>query len=333
MDEFDAIASKLLPSRHDILSRVDEYSLYRFYLDDFVGEFIPGIPICSPLRGDDTVRSFNVFPAAKGRGWDEFEYTWKDHGRGWSGNIFTLIKILYSLDSYSEVYALINQDFCLDLNIPSIDGQKLKLYDKPEFHSFKISVKSCSLTEKGRAFWDQFRITDSILAQYNTTQIEYYWGGNSDTPTVCPDPTFAYRIGQHYQIYSPYAPKSRKFRNDLPANYFFGYLQLPSQLDLLVIDKSCKDVMFNRRLDLWAVCGKSETTFIPEKKMYELKERCKRMVLMLDNDTAGLMQTEKYLQLYPWLEPKFLTGAKDKTDLCKAVGFEQAATEIYRLLQ
>src|SRR5690606_31170020 len=204
---------------------------------------------------------------------------------------------------------------------------KIVLYQKPEPRLIKFRVKSCPFSKKGRAIWDKLHVTDPILEQYFTTQIEYYWSSpNCEAPTSCMDPTFAYRIGEYYQIYAPFAPKEDKFRNDYPENYFFGYIQLPKQMDLLIIDKSGKDVMFNRALDYWAVCGKSETTLIPEKKMYELKERAKRVVLMLDPDPAGIKQTEKYLQLYPWLEPKFLTQAKDKSDLCNLVGYDQSRT-------
>jgi DNA primase len=66
--------------------------------------------------------------------------------------------------------------------------------------------------------------------------------------------------------------------------------------------------------------------------MYELKRRAKKILLMLDNDAAGMRQTEKYLKLYPWLTPLFLAGAKDKTDLCKAVGFDQAENAIKKLI-
>jgi hypothetical protein len=329
VDEFDALVSKIAPSRHDILSRVDEYTLYRFYLGK---DFVPGIAFPSPIRGDDKISSFSVFPAARGRGWDEFEFTWKDHGRGESGNIFKLVQRMYSLPSLEDAYALINQDFELDLNLPSI-GEKIKLFTKPESYDIKIRVKSCEFTKKGKEFWNQFRIGPDLLKQYNTTQIEYYWSSPSQPcPTGVMDPTFAYRVGDAYQLYSPYAPRDKKFRNNLPESYFFGYQQLPPEGDLLIIDKSVKHVIFNRRLGYWAVCGRSETTRLPHHKVLELRVRFKRILLMLDPDPAGIESTEKYLQDYPWMEPKFLTQAKDKTDLCKLVGFDEAKTIIDKLI-
>jgi hypothetical protein len=327
MDDFDALASKVVPTRSDILDRVDEYTLYCYYLER---GFIPGVPINSPLRSDDTVKSFSIFPAARGRGWDEFEFTWKDHGRGWVGNIFHLIQRKCGLNNFTEVFAKINQDFELDLNLPLVEG-KVQLYERPVIDEMPISVKSIPLTYKGKRFWSLFRVDQEMLDFYCTTQIETSWSG--EIPRTMMDPSFAYRIGAYYQIYCPYASRNRKFRNNLPENYFFGYLQLPPEVDLLIIDKSAKDVIFDRRLGYWAVAGKSETTLIPQAKMLELRRRAKRIVLTLDPDPAGIMQTEKYLQLYPWLEPKFLTDAKDKTDLCKAVGFDEAKKIIHDLIE
>lgn len=328
MDEFDALASNLLPSRKDILDRVDEYTLYRYYLEQ---DFVPGIAVRSPIRDDDDVGSLNVFPAARGRGWDEFEFTWKDHGRGISGNIFHLVQLKYGLRTFEEVYSKINEDFELDLNLPAV-GEKISLFVRPPKFDSTIKVKSIPFSVKGKELWDTFRVDKALLDFYNTTQIECAWIGDTEVPRVMPDPTFAYRIGNYYQLYSPYAEKERKFRNNLPENYFFGYIQLPPEMDLLIIDKSAKDVIFDRRLGYWAVTGKSETTMIPREKMLELRRRAKRILLMLDPDAAGIMQTEKYLQLYPWLEPKFLTDAKDKTDLCKAVGFDKAEVTIQELI-
>lgn len=288
--------------------------------------------MCSPIRSDDRVRSFVVFPASRGRGFDEFEFTWKDHGVGKTGNIFTLIKLMFGYPTFNEVYARINKDFELDSSLPTVES-KIALFEKPVVSPNGFMIRSLpTLTRKGRTFWDNLSIGQELLDVYNVTQVEYIWWRGQEAPTMPLDPTFAYRIGQYYQLYSPYAARENKFRNNLPENYFFGYLQLPPEMDLLIIDKSAKDVIFNRRLGYWAVAGKSETTMIPRPFMLNLKKRAKRMLLMLDPDDAGVTQTEKYLKEYPWLEPKFLTDAKDKTDLRTKFGFEKSKQIIDELI-
>lgn len=331
MDELDLLINSKLASRKAILDSIDEYSLYCYYLER--DDIVPGKPISSPIRAGDANPSFSIFPASKGKGYDEFEFTWSDRATGQSGNIFHLVKILHpNLKTFDEVYNLISQDFDLGLG-SGIKAEKIVLYDCPDPVNINIRIRSIPYTQNGSNFWSQFRIDDTILKPYFTNQIDCLWTYDEQQyPMDCPDPTFAYQVGKYYQIYSPTALKKNKFRNNLPPEYFLGYLQLPKQGDLLVYDKSMKDLMFCRRLGYWAVAGKAETVEIPEKKMYELKDRFKRHILTLDPDKAGLTQTEKYTQKYPWLEPRFLTQAKDKTDLCKAVGFEEAEKIIKQLL-
>ncbi len=334
MDAFDDLVQRKLPVRETILSRIDEYTLYCYYTE--IDDLIPGKPITSPIRTKDDNPSFVVFPTNGGKDgrYSEFEFTWSDRSLGISGNIFGLIKKMYGLSSYNEVYALINKDFDLDLVCQDINAEKISLYSKPDPVEIAIKIHSIPYTLRGREFWKVWRIEKDLLDFYYTRQIDYYWSvENQEVPKGCLDPTFAYEIGGFYQIYSPYAPRKDKFKNNLPSDYFFGYLQLPPQGDLLIIDKSSKDVIFCRRLGYWAVAGKSETTMIPPSKMLELKTRFKRIVIMLDNDEAGRNQTEKYLALYPWLEPLFLIDAKDKTDLALKVGFDEASNTIKQLIK
>jgi hypothetical protein len=210
------------------------------------------------------------------------------------------------------------------------------LYKRPEIIEVDIRIHSIPMTRKGISFWEQggnWRIGRDLLDFYTTTQIDYYWTNPAIPPHTCLDPTFAYRIGDKFQIYSPHAERKNKFRNNLPEDYFFGYLQLPDTGNDLIIDKSAKDVIFCRRMGYWAVCGKSETTMLPPRKMEELHRRFRRVYLMLDPDAAGQAMTEKYLRLYPWLIPRFMGVAKDKTDTAKLIGFDRTVERMRELIQ
>jgi hypothetical protein len=329
--DFDEIRKSIIPDQQSILEMVDEYTLYCFYMD--IDDLILGKVYPAPYRVDP-IPSFSVFRSL-GSG---VEFWWKDHGKDESGNIFKLIQKIENLDTLEQVYQRINEDFGLNYNLPTLEKRdKIQLYGTPKESIIKIRVVETTFSSTGLSYWkNPFDIDKTLLDFYNTVQISCYWSyHDQEAPYSVPDPTFAYRTGKYYQIYSPFAPKLYKFRNDLPENYFFGYLQLPKTGNTLVIDKSSKDVIFCRRLGYYAVCGKSETTMIPSAKMLELKERFKDIYLMLDNDEAGKRQTEKYLSLYPWLKPRFINPelAKDKTDLCKRVGFEQAEQIIKQLIQ
>lgn len=326
MDLLDQVYRQFMPTRANILEAVDEYTLYCFYTE--IPDLVPKKRYSSPIR-DEGIASFNIFPANQ---IPDCEFAWKDHGIGISGDIFRLIKLRYGLKTEEEVISLICQDFTLDFRTEKIEA-KISLFKKPEVSPVKIKIHSIPFTKQAYEYWAQFGITPKTVVKYNTTQIDYYWTVEDQAyPTSATPMTFAYRVGQYYQLYSPLASKEEKWRTDFPPGYFLGYQQLPETGEILVIDKSNKDVMLDYELGYPATAGKSETTMIPPGKMLEFKTRFKKIFLTLDPDNAGKLQTEKYMKLYPWLEPRFLTQAKDKTDLVKLVGFDNAKTIINQLL-
>lgn len=326
--DFDEIYRSIVPSEKSILEQVDEYTLYCYYTG--IDPLVLGKAHNAPYRKDD-IPSFSVYPSKN----NFVEYMWKDHTTSESGTIFQLIKKLESLQSTNEVLGRINEDFGLGYTINNpARANKIQWYDKPTINPIKIKVVNQEFTEAGTKFWQQFRIGNDLLDLYNTTQVKYYWSYEGQlAPTTANDPTFAYRIGEYYQLYAPFNSKQYKFRNNLPENYFFGYLQLPPTGNRLIIDKSSKDVIFCRRLGYDAVSGKSETTFLPHKKVLELKERFNEIYIMLDNDIPGKNMVEKYVKEYPFLKARFLPKHKDKTDNCKAEGFEATEQLMRDLIQ
>ena len=310
-----------------ILAVVDEYTLYCYYTG--IEDLMPGKCYRAPYR-NDTVPSLTFFNSRR----THIEYMWKDQATNESGDIFALIKRIEGLATLKDVYARVNHDFDLGFDTPVPPRkEKIVLYDKPSLSGVKITVIEQPFTTVGKSYWGQFRVDSALLERYKVSQVKYYWSYiGQPFPKPVSDPTFAYRIGAYYMLYSPFNNKANKFRNDFPEDYFYGYLQLPAHGDTLVIDKSCKDVIFCARLGYDSVCGKSETTMIPHHKMLELKQRFDTIYLTLDSDDPGRRQTDKYMELYPWLKPRFLVRAKDKTDLCLAVGFERAEAIINDLL-
>lgn len=329
--DFHELYKSIIISEESILELVDEYTLYCHYTGiEFI---IPGKAYNAPYYRQDNCPSFSIFRSSHSK----FEFMWKDHTTGEKGAIFSLIRKIENLNNNNEVLALINEDFALGYNTNNpVRKEKIVWYTQPEYSDIKIRIMDQPLTELGLKFWDQFGISKELLDYYNTGQVKYYWSYvDQQAPTTANDPTFYYRVGEYYQLYSPYNPKQYKFRNDLPENYFFGYLQLSKQGDKLVIDKSSKDVIFCKSLGIEAVSGKSETTMIPHNKIIELKDRFEEVYIMLDNDTPGRRQTEKYLDLYPWMKPRFIPEelSKDKTDLCLKIGRQEAEKVIRQLLQ
>lgn len=324
--DFEELYKSIRPTDQSILEAVDEYTLYCFYSG--IDDLILGKAYSAPYRKDD-VPSFAVYPSNKER----CEFFWKDHATNESGDVFRFIQRMLNLAYSWDVYSQINQDFGLTYDLEQPKQGKIVLYSKPIVNIVKVRTIPQPLTKKGIEFWSRLHVTREILDQYSTEQVLMYWlAKEQEHPNLALDPTFSYRIGDHYQIYSPTAPREYKFRNDLPENYFFGYVQLPPTGDTLIIDKSMKDVLFCRSLGYWAIAPKSETTLVPERKMWELKDRFKNIYLTLDNDKAGRTASDKYKLKYDFLRIRFLQQFKDKTDACIDIGYEQTKLLVQELI-
>lgn len=325
--DFDELYRSIIPSQQSILERVDEYTLYCHYTG--IEPLILGKAHQCPYRIDE-IPSFSVFPSKSAH----IEFMWKDHATGEYGTIFSLIQKIECLDSLKDVLARINEDFSLGYNTNDpVRKEKIVWYDKPNLNQVNIRIQTQAYSREALNYWKQFEIGEDLLSFYNVDQVKYLWMYEGQLcPTTATELTFSYRVGSSYQIYRPLAPREFRFRNNLPENYFFGYIQLPKQGDVLILDKSFKDLIFCRRLDYWAIAPKSENTMIPETKILELKERFKTIYIMFDSDEPGKRASLKYVQKYPFLKEVFLPKHKDKTDNCIIEGFSNTKTLINGLL-
>lgn len=286
---------KITHKREQLLEQVDEYSIYEYYIEDF--ELDKALRV--PYREDNNP-SFSVFESDG----DGPLYKWYDHARGDHGDI---VDLLFRLNPGKKLYEIIDM-------VKSDLGGKKPRPRKPKTPT-KIEIIPMSYSQQDLAYWNLHGITIGTLIKYNVFSVaRYFLNGAEKVP---PGLMYAYQIDDLYKLYSPH-PKF--FINNYTRDMVEGLKQLPERGDILIIDKSLKDIMFCHEIGYPAVAGKSEGTLICSEIMLNLKSRFKRLVLMLDNDEAGKRCTEKYLEAYPFLEHKFLEGAKDKTDLCKLKG-------------
>ena len=80
-------------SLKDLLEKLSDYDIYSYYL----GSFKPGKLINSPLRPDDKIPSFAIFPSKTG------DLLFKDHGTGEAGNALKFIKLYKGIDTREEL--------------------------------------------------------------------------------------------------------------------------------------------------------------------------------------------------------------------------------------
>ena len=292
-----------------ILSKVTEYDIYAKY----IGEFKVGMIYNSPFRKDKNP-SFGIFYSKRTN-----QLLFKDHGTGECGNVIKFVQLYTGITNYPDIL----KDIVNRLNINNSTKLTTTQYKPPT--ETVIGIVRQNFTETDKKYWSQFNIDINTLKKFNVFSIKYYLcngivkGIYKDT-----NPMYAYKVYNNFKIYRPLGDKYTKWRNNLTEYDIQGYEQLPQKGDILIITKSMKDVMCLYKMGIPAISPSSESTFIPDKCLEELKTRFKRILILFDRDVAGIKYLRK-ISKKTGLEPLLINkkfNAKDVSDAIKLNGFE-----------
>lgn len=302
-----------------ILSKVSEYDIYASY----IGQFKPGLIYNSPFR-KDTNPSFGVF-LSKRTG----KLLFKDHGSGVCGDVIKFVREITGISNYNDVLQEI--------------VRKLKITNKTVLKSTKpiesketiIGIVRQAFTEIDKNYWGSYHITMPTLEKFNVHSIKYYLC-NGIVKGIYKDenPMYAYKVYNNFKIYRPLGDKFTKWRNNLTDIDVQGYAQLPKKGNLLIITKSLKDVMVLHEMGYNAVSPSSESTFIPDIVLNDLKKRFKTILICFDRDVPGVQNMRKVslkTGLKGFLVHKSFK-AKDISDAVKTNGFESVHDWLKKLL-
>lgn len=300
-------------SLSDILQKLSDYDIYAYYM----GKFQIGKLYNSPLRSNDKIPSFAIFPSRNK------DLLFKDHGSGQTGNAITFCKLINHINTKEELERELLK--ILRKTNPISLAKRTIHYDA---HSYNIGIVRQPFSEIDIKYWAQYGIREETLKFYNVFSIKYYLLNNTVRSIYKDDcPMYAYKVNEHFKIYRPLAPKQTKWRTNLTELDVQGLEQLrsnPLSGDILVITKSLKDVMVLREMGYNAISPSSETTFITTVLLNDLKKQFKRIVLLYDRDKTGVRKSREFGRqygLYAFLMNKKF-GAKDISDAVKLNGFD-----------
>ena len=302
-----------------ILSKVSEYDIYASY----IGQFKPGLIYNSPFR-KDTNPSFGIF-LSKRTG----KLLFKDHGSGVCGDIIKFVREYTGISNYNEVL----QEIVKRLKITN--KTVLKSTKPIESKETVIGIVRQAFTKIDEQYWGSYHISMPTLEKYNVHSIKYYLC-NGIVKGIYKDenPMYAYKVYNNFKIYRPLGDKFTKWRNNLTEFDVQGYAQLPKKGNLLIITKSLKDVMVLHEMGYNAVSPSSESTFIPDIVLNDLKKRFKNILLCFDRDIAGVSNMRKVslkTGIKGFLVHKSFK-AKDISDAVKTNGFESVHDWLKKLL-
>ena len=200
--------------------------------------------------------------------------------------------------TYHNALKIIAKDFgyiqSVDINKGHTPKPVIKV--QPKFESEKetfIQVEIKDFSESELKWWNSFGIKKETLEKYRIYSIKtVFLNGNIYAQSTQHSPIYGYYFGKkgHIEQWRIYIPKRREFRfiGNVSTKTIQGYKQLPENGKLLVITKSMKDVCLLSSLGIPAVAPNSETQFVSDKMLEELRERFKNIALLYDNDLTGV---------------------------------------------
>lgn len=303
-----------------ILSKVDEYDIYASYL----GQFKVGMIYNSPFRKDKNP-SFGIYYSKRAN-----KLLFKDHGTGECGNVIKFVQLYTGIQDYNKIL----EDIVNKLKITN----DTKLVSSKHYISSTetvIGVVRQEFTKTDTDYWSQFHISLQTLKYFDVSSIKYYLC-NGIVKGIYKDenPMYAYKVYNNFKIYRPYGDKYTKWRNNLKEIDIQGYKQLPKTGDVCIITKSMKDVMCLHEMGIAAISPSSESTFIPDNALEDIKKRFKRVLILFDRDVAGVRNSRK-LSLKTGLNAMFVHKkykSKDISDAIKNNGFENVKDWLYKTL-
>jgi len=319
MDLLDEYVQDNFLSHANVLRLVDCYSIYSFYIG---AELELRTKYSSPLRKGDNDPSFSIYESRN----DDTVIMFKDGATGKFGNVFKFVRYVLGggevLVPSKQALLQINSDFGLGLGDEEVGAFKPHLLKPAPIKKLPTNIQVTNRafpTDEYKKYWDTLDIPKYVQDLYYVTNPKIiHYIAEYHTSIVPKELTIAYEILGKYKIYHPFAEKKYKFRNNYDDNFVEGAMQLKFDKEFAIITKATKEIMWYRAHFDWdTVAGKSENTMITPYFMNSiLKPRYKKVFIWLDNDEAGVLAQQKYLDLYPWLVPITMDPAigKDVTD-------------------
>lgn len=269
-------------TREFLLSKNSEETYMSYYL---------GVPIkkglfLSPLR-DDKHTTCSFFRGKSGN------LYFKDFATGQCLTFEGVVMAKYNC-TYSSALKIIAKDFGYIKN--TVASKPIVIKSQPKFEGNKetfIQVEIKDFSESELKWWNSFGISLSVLRKYNVYSIKtVFLNGSIYVQSTQHSPIYGYYFGKKENIeqWRIYIPKRREMRfiGNVSTKTLQGYKQLPESGKVLIITKSMKDTMLLHSLGLVSLSPNSETQFIEEKRLNELRTRFKHIVLLYDSDLTGV---------------------------------------------
>lgn len=305
-------------TREYLLSKYSEETYMEYYLEIPVKKGL----FKSPLRDDNTPTcSFY----RNGRG----TLIFKDFRGDFSGD-FVNVVMFRNKCNYYKALKIIASDFGFIHLKNRPKTKKIITNNVPKFTdtgTANIQIEMKDFSKEELEWWNRYGITPSILKKYHVFSCKsVFLNSNYLAASSSNNPIYGYYGGkkENMELWRIYFPKRKSYRflSNWSSKKIQGLKQLPKNGKLLVITKSLKDVMCLYSVGVPAIAPNSETLFIPDTILEDLKSRFEHIIVLYDNDLAGVSNMKKIRDKYNmkcvWIPRKL--EAKDISDFHKKYG-------------
>ena len=304
--------------------------IFRTYLPDVTGRK----NFRSPFY-DDKKASCTIYQDHSG------VWRYKDFGNGGSGgDAFWFVGEFfgYKLSSqFPKILAQIVQDLNLPLDIttqeslakapirPQVSVPSSDLPFSQPSMTGKYSVQTQPFTETDLEFWGKYGISQETLEQYGVSSLASFSSYNRKGKPYqlhykSTEPMYCYQLGDSVKIYRPNSKVRFLNAGVRSRDHIFGYTQLPSKGEYVLLTGGEKDVLSLASHGFSAFCLNSETAHLPQTLLQGLSDRFDMVGVLYDMDDTGIRQSQQIIENNPDVPNLFridlpLSGSKSEKDV------------------
>ena len=258
-------------------------------------------------------------------------YKYKDFSTGKGGSAIDLVKDLNNLPYHKACNLIVEQynDYVLHNN-GGYDVKEFKEQSKYKVDSFVFRP----WTTQDQYFWTQFNIGSKLLDEYCVRPLSYYTMIKDGKELVISGNYIYGYFTKGGELYKIYQPKTSDKKFLKIKDHLQGGQHLEDN-DYLIILSSLKDMMALKSLKLSninVVAPDSENSMIRKDTMEQFIKDYKKVIVMFDNDDAGIKAMEKYKTTYPAVEILLLPMSKDLSDSIKDNGAKAVRDRLVPLI-
>ena len=257
----------------------------------------------------------------------------KDFGSDYYGDWIYVVEQKFNCNYY-DALAIAANDFDIQ-KIPHLNKNKVKISNESlsENKQSIIRVEIRDFQQYELDWWNKFGISLQTLKKFRVFSCKNIWINNHIIHLETNNQlVFGYYGGikdgiEQWKLYWP-NNKKYKWLSNRDSSQLQGARMLPKNGgDLIIIQKSLKDVMLLYEFGIPSVAPNSENVFLSDEQLMKLKSKFKRIIVWYDNDAPGKAYLEKIKKEHPELDYFYIPEEfkeKDFSDFYKMYGKDEA---------